>query len=228
MARGDGGKGERRPDPARPLRAKAKQVIYLHMVGGPPQMDLYDYKPKMNAMVRQGPARLDPHGPAAHDHDQRPGALPHRAVEVQVRPARQVRHVGSANCCRRRPRWSMTCASSAACTPRPSTTSRPSPYMQTGNQVTGRPCLGAVGVLRPRLAQPEPADLRRPRRQADQSGTGAGHLRPAVVVRLPVRRTRRRLLPHGRRSDPVHQQPARRAAGSAPQDPRRPAARSTR
>ena len=24
---------------------KAKQVIYLHMVGGPPQMDLYDYKP---------------------------------------------------------------------------------------------------------------------------------------------------------------------------------------
>ena len=28
--------------------AKAKQVIYLHMVGGPPQMDLFDYKPVMN------------------------------------------------------------------------------------------------------------------------------------------------------------------------------------
>src|SRR5262245_29055083 len=27
---------------------KAKQVIYLHMVGGPPQMDLFDYKPVMN------------------------------------------------------------------------------------------------------------------------------------------------------------------------------------
>src|SRR5580700_9085397 len=26
---------------------KAKQVIYLHMVGGPPQMDMYDYKPAM-------------------------------------------------------------------------------------------------------------------------------------------------------------------------------------
>src|SRR5215467_3335661 len=26
---------------------KARQVIYLHMVGGPPQMDLYDYKPVM-------------------------------------------------------------------------------------------------------------------------------------------------------------------------------------
>jgi hypothetical protein len=27
--------------------AKAKNIIYLHMVGGPSQMDLYDYKPKM-------------------------------------------------------------------------------------------------------------------------------------------------------------------------------------
>src|SRR5262249_11398715 len=26
---------------------KAKNVIYLHMVGGPAQMDLYDYKPQM-------------------------------------------------------------------------------------------------------------------------------------------------------------------------------------
>jgi hypothetical protein len=41
---------------------KAKQVIYLHMVGGPSQLDLYDYKPKMDAWydkdlpesVRQG------------------------------------------------------------------------------------------------------------------------------------------------------------------------------
>jgi hypothetical protein len=40
-------------DPAAAMRAvnhfapKAKRVIYLHMVGGPSQMDLYDYKPKM-------------------------------------------------------------------------------------------------------------------------------------------------------------------------------------
>src|SRR5262245_41466401 len=26
---------------------KAKQVIYLHMVGGPSQLDLFDYKPQM-------------------------------------------------------------------------------------------------------------------------------------------------------------------------------------
>src|ERR1051325_8102954 len=36
---------------ARPHFApKAKHVIYLHMVGGPAQMDLYDYKPQMQAM----------------------------------------------------------------------------------------------------------------------------------------------------------------------------------
>src|SRR5262245_54508250 len=38
--------------PSRPnlqhFAGKAKHVIYLHMVGGPPQMDLYDYKPVMN------------------------------------------------------------------------------------------------------------------------------------------------------------------------------------
>src|SRR5580765_8337623 len=38
-------------DAARPLlpnvAAKAKKIIYLHMVGGPSQMDLYDYKPVM-------------------------------------------------------------------------------------------------------------------------------------------------------------------------------------
>ena len=28
--------------------AKAKRAIYLHMVGGPSQMDLFDYKPQMN------------------------------------------------------------------------------------------------------------------------------------------------------------------------------------
>jgi hypothetical protein len=38
----------RAPGPHFP--AKAKHVIYLHMVGGPSQMDLFDYKPKMNAM----------------------------------------------------------------------------------------------------------------------------------------------------------------------------------
>ena len=44
--------GRRPPRRSRPLavRPKAKHVIYLHMVGGPSQLDLYDYKPKMGEM----------------------------------------------------------------------------------------------------------------------------------------------------------------------------------
>src|SRR5437867_3123861 len=51
---GDGAKvrgAEALPRPAvgdrQHFPGKAKHVIYLHMVGGPPQMDLYDYKPVM-------------------------------------------------------------------------------------------------------------------------------------------------------------------------------------
>ena len=73
---------------------KAKRAIYLHMNGGPSQMDLLDYKPKMDAVVRQGPARLDSPGPAADHDDQRPVPVPDRTLEVQVRPPRQVGHVG--------------------------------------------------------------------------------------------------------------------------------------
>src|SRR6516165_4527519 len=48
-----GGAARLRADESAPIAGlthfapKAKQVIYLHMVGGPPQMDLYDYKPEM-------------------------------------------------------------------------------------------------------------------------------------------------------------------------------------
>src|ERR1700674_3305177 len=53
-AMAQGGKAEGLPTGGRTLAGplhfapKAKQVIYLHMVGGPPQMDLFDYKPRMN------------------------------------------------------------------------------------------------------------------------------------------------------------------------------------
>ena len=39
--------------------------------------------------------------------------------------------------------------------------------MQTGNQITGRPCLGSWVSLRPGLDEREPADVRRAGRQAD-------------------------------------------------------------
>ena len=34
--------------PKKPMHAaKAKNVIYLHMAGSPPQLDLFDYKPEL-------------------------------------------------------------------------------------------------------------------------------------------------------------------------------------
>src|SRR5689334_16997223 len=36
-----------------PLPAKAKHVIYLHLSGAPPQLDLYDYKPKLKELNMQ-------------------------------------------------------------------------------------------------------------------------------------------------------------------------------
>ena len=106
---------------------KAKQVIYLHMVGGPPQMDLYDYKPEMNEWY-------DKDLPDSVRMGQRLTTMTSGQKRFPIAPSKykfaqhgQVRHVGHASCCRTRPGWSTTCASSAACTPRPSTTSRPSP-----------------------------------------------------------------------------------------------------
>ena len=122
---------------------KAKQVIYLHMVGGPPQMDMYDYKPSMDEWYDKDLPDSIRHGPAADDHDLGPEAVPDRSVEVQVRPARQVRHVGLRAACRTRRGWSTTCASSAACTPRRSTTSRRSRTCRPATRSPAGPCLGA-------------------------------------------------------------------------------------
>src|SRR5438876_3158309 len=36
-----------------PLPSKAKSVIYLHMSGGPPQQELFDYKPKLKELHMQ-------------------------------------------------------------------------------------------------------------------------------------------------------------------------------
>ena len=48
------------------------------MVGGPSQMDLYDYKPKMNEWYDKDLPDSVRNGPAAHDHDLGPEAVPDR------------------------------------------------------------------------------------------------------------------------------------------------------
>ncbi len=121
---------------------KAKHVIYLHMVGGPSQMDLYDYKPKMAEYydkdlpesVRQG-QRLTtmtsgqsrfPIAPSKYKFAQHGKSgmwvsemLPHTAKMVDDLCFIRSMHTEAIN---HEPAIS---------------------YIQTGNQITGKPCLGS-------------------------------------------------------------------------------------
>jgi hypothetical protein len=121
---------------------KAKHVIYLHMVGGPSQMDLYDYKPKMREFfdkdlpdsVRMG-QRLTtmtsgqkrfPVAPSKYAFAQHGSSgmwvselLPYTARMVDDMCFIRSMHTEAIN---HEPAIS---------------------YMQTGNQITGRPCLGS-------------------------------------------------------------------------------------
>jgi hypothetical protein len=122
--------------------ATARHVIYLHMVGGPPQMDLYDYKPRMNewydkdlpdsirrgqrlTTMTSGQARF-PIAPSKYRFERRGKSgmwvselLPYTARMVDEMCFIRSMHTEAIN---HEPAIS---------------------YMQTGNQVTGRPCLGS-------------------------------------------------------------------------------------
>jgi hypothetical protein len=135
--------------------ARAKQVIYLHMVGGPSQIDLYDYKPKMNdwydkdlpASVRRGQrlttmtsgqARF-PIAPSKYPFQQH-GQCGMWVSELLPYTARIVDQM-----CFVRSMWTDAINHEPAIT-----------FMQTGNQIPGRPCFGAwvshgLGSLNPNL-----------------------------------------------------------------------------
>ncbi len=122
--------------------AKAKQVIYLHMVGGPPQMDLYDYKPVMQSYydkdlpetvrmgqrlttMTSGQARF-PIAPSKYKFQQHGKSgmwvselLPWTAKMVDEMCFIRSMHTDAIN------------HEPAIC------------YMQTGNQITGRPSFGS-------------------------------------------------------------------------------------
>jgi hypothetical protein len=122
--------------------AKTKQIIYLHMVGGPPQIDMYDYKPVMQewfdkdlpdsirmgqrlTTMTSGQARF-PIAPSKYKFEQcgQSGMwvcelLPHTKKIVDDLAFVRSMHTEAIN---HEPAIS---------------------YIQTGNQVTGRPCLGA-------------------------------------------------------------------------------------
>ena len=125
-----------------PFAPKAKQVIYLHMVGGPPQMDMYDYKPVMSQWfdkdlpdsVRMG-QRLTtmtsgqkrfPIAPSKYKFA-RHGQIGMWVCELLPYTSRMVDEM-----------CFIRSMHTEAINHEPAIT-----YMQTGNQVTGRPCLGS-------------------------------------------------------------------------------------
>src|SRR5277367_5345159 len=196
---------------------KAKHVIYLHMVGGPPQMDLYDYKPKMNdfydkdlpesvrngqrlTTMTSGQARF-PIAPSKFKFTQH-GKSGMWVTELLPHTAKMVDDM-----CFIRSMNTEAINHETAIT-----------YMQTGNQVTGRPCLGAwasygLGSLNDDL--PTFVVMVAKPTNTEQVQAISGRLW------LSAGRARRCVVPQRRRPDPLHQQSAGRLEGSPPHHARR-------
>src|SRR6516162_2287379 len=122
--------------------AKAKHVIYLHMVGRPPQMDLYDYKPKMGEFY-------DKDLPDSVRMGQRLTTMTSGQARFPIAPSKFKfkQHGKSGMWVSELLPWTAKMVDdmcfirsmhTEAINHEPAIT-----FIQTGNQVTGRPCLGA-------------------------------------------------------------------------------------
>ncbi|MDB6028131.1 MAG: hypothetical protein JWM68_4354 [Verrucomicrobiales bacterium] len=121
---------------------KAKNVIYLHMVGGPPQMDLYDYKPVMGEWY-------DKDLPESVRMGQRLTTMTSGQTRFPIAPSKFKfqQHGKSGMWISELLPWTAKMADdmcfirsmhTEAINHEPAIT-----YMQTGNQLTGRPCIGS-------------------------------------------------------------------------------------
>ena len=125
------------------FRPKAKRVIYLHMVGGPSQLDLFDYKPQMKEMydkdlpesirkgqrlttMTSGQARL-PVAPSKYNFAQYGKAGMWMNSELLPYLSKNADDI----CWMRSLHTEAINHEPAICA------------MQTGNQVAGRPCIGS-------------------------------------------------------------------------------------
>jgi hypothetical protein len=122
--------------------AMVRQIIYLHMVGGPPQMDLFDHKPVMAQW-------FDKDLPDSIRMGQRLTTMTSGQARFPIAPSKfKFKQHGQCGMwvCELLP-WTSRVVDdmcfirsmhTEAINHEPAIT-----YMQTGNQVTGRPCLGA-------------------------------------------------------------------------------------
>lgn len=121
---------------------RAKHVIYMHMVGGPPQMDLFDYKPVMNDWY-------DKDLPDSVRMGQRLTTMTSGQARFPIAPSKfRFEQCGESGMwvCELLP-WLKKVVDEIAFVRSLHTEAinhEPAiSYIQTGNQVTGRPCLGA-------------------------------------------------------------------------------------
>ncbi len=122
---------------------KCKNVIYLHMVGGPAQMDLYDYKPKMQEYY-------DKDLPETIRNGQRLTTMTSGQARFPIAPSKyKFKQMGQCGMWMNDELLKYTqkmaddlvfirSMHTEAINHEPAITN-----MQTGNQVTGRPCIGA-------------------------------------------------------------------------------------
>lgn len=121
---------------------KAKRVIYLHMVGGPSQMDLYDYKPGMNEWY-------DKDLPDSIRQGQRLTTMTSGQKRFPIAPSKYQfkRHGKSGMWVTDLLPWTSKCVDDMAFIRSMHTEAinhEPAIcHMQTGNQVQGRPCIGS-------------------------------------------------------------------------------------
>jgi hypothetical protein len=121
---------------------KAKNVIYLHMVGGPPQMDLFDYKPVMGEW-------FDKDLPESIRMGQRLTTMTSGQARFPIAPSKfEFAQHGKSGMWVSELLPNLASTVDDLCFVRSMQTEainhEPAiSYIQTGNQVTGRPCLGS-------------------------------------------------------------------------------------
>jgi hypothetical protein len=121
---------------------KARQVIYLHMVGGPPQMDLYDHKPKLQPW-------FDKDLPDSVRMGQRLTTMTSKQSRLPVAPSKFkfARYGKSGMWVSELLPWTAKMVDDLCFIRSMHTEAINHDFaiscMQTGNQVAGKPCLGA-------------------------------------------------------------------------------------
>ena len=164
VRRGRSGRRSRRPARAcRTSPPKAKRVIYLLQSGGPSQLDLFDYKPQLPKLSRHRtcPTRVRM-GQRHHRHDLRP--------ELASRSRRRSSSSASTG---KSGAWVSELLPHTAkiaddiahrqdrCTPRRSTTTRPSRSSRPAASMPGRPSIGSWLSYGLGSENDEPAGVRR-------------------------------------------------------------------